>query len=96
VSRHPKPTNLADLAAYLRDFPAVTTTNFNGTVTDDIFVGADGTGFFFICVDGNETFLPINCRMGAAAAHESGVTIDDLGFTLTKFGKTIRVDYREE
>ena len=43
--------------------------------------------------NGQERFLPLNCRLGTAAQHEAGVTFDADGFTLTKFGRSIRVDY---
>lgn len=92
-----KPVNLAELVPYLVEHPMVRVSNLSGAITEEMFIRADSAGFWFeASVNEPLRFLPVNCRMGPAAAHESGVTIDDRGFTLAKFGREIRVDYRED
>jgi len=98
------PTSLSDLVDFLAQNPEVTFTNLDGSIEDSTFLRAEAGGLWFRrhgvtgFVPGSppEHFLPVNCRMGAAGQHESGVTFDAAGFVLEKFGRQIRVDYRVE
>ena len=91
------PESLRDLLDFLALHPEVTMTNLDGSIEHSAFERAEGSGLWFRrASDGHEHYLPVNCRMGAAAQHESGVTFDAAGFTLSKFGRDLRVDYRVE
>jgi hypothetical protein len=95
-----KPKSLKDLVPYLTENPMVCMYNLDGSYTEETFLREEASGLWFRRVFRGETkdhFLPVNCRLSdAAAKHEAGVTFDDAGFTLTKFGKSIRVDYQSE
>jgi hypothetical protein len=92
------PESLAQLVPFLTVNRHVTFTNFDGTVHQSTFARAEGSGLWFRRGhDNTEHFLPVNCRMTDASARaEAGVTFDAAGFTLSKFGREIRVDYEVE
>jgi len=92
-----KPISLQGLPDYLLLHPAVSVTNFDGTRETANFLDSYPNGMWFAREDGRDFFLPMNCHITEKASlAEAGIDIDDRRFSLTKFGKTIRVDYLEE
>lgn len=91
------PRSLRELIAFLGRRPRVVCTGLDQVVTEERFLRADGAGFLFRREDADgaprDVFLPVNCRQGAAGAHESGLAFDADGFSLTKFGRTVRYTY---
>jgi hypothetical protein len=89
------PASLRTLVDFLTASPYVRFTNFDLATQDKKFLREDAGGLWFVCDDGTHSYLPIDCRRTeAAAAAEAGVTFDMGGFTLTKVGHSIRVEYR--
>jgi hypothetical protein len=106
ATRTPAPKALNQLVEFLRAHPRVRVTNLDGSIETRTFHDSDrGSHGLWFRRDGQDAsvdesamaFLPVNCTMTAAAAMaESGVDLDDAGFTLTKFGRKLRVDYLRE
>jgi len=88
------PTSLRELLAFLARRPRVLYTGFDGATAPEAFSSAVESGLWFIRQDGEEQFLPVNCRLGRAAAAEGGLAFDGDGFTFTKFGRSVRYEYR--
>jgi hypothetical protein len=94
-----KPTNLKELILYLHSHPRVritgpTPSSRTPTTRIEEFTFYDQGRMWFNTTAGEPHFIPLNCSMtDRAAASEAGLTIDDEGFTVTKFGTPIRVEY---
>ncbi len=88
------PTNHKELLAYLDDHPCVRFTNFDGKVTIERFTRYENGCLWLMTETGTPHFLPLYCRLTPAAAQsEPGLTFDEDGFTFTKFGRRVRVEY---
>lgn len=96
-----RPQTMRDLVPYLTAHPDVEihrpehTSRRTGAVILQMrdvcrFSKQAGGGLWFVEPGGEEHYLPIDCGMTAA---ETGVELDEAGFTLTKFGLPIRVTY---
>lgn len=86
-----RPTKLAELAPFLEEHRfAVLTDLFGG---DEVvrFVRADPSGLHFLG-EIRSHYLPIRCG-GPGDRSETSVSLDDEGFSMTKFNRTIRVRY---
>jgi hypothetical protein len=88
-----KPQRLKDLIPFLQANPAVTIRHWNGTVTLEMFSRFEAGLLWHVNEAGEEHHLPIACGMAAAAPFETGLDFDDDGFSMTKFGHTLRFDY---
>lgn len=96
------PGRLRDLVPFLARRPYVRCDVLDGQAAIahpvvERFLREDAAGLWFVREDAagvaRDVFLPVNCRRGAAGAHESGLAFDPDGFTLTKFGRSIRYTY---
>lgn len=103
-----KPTSLKELFVHFAEHPRVRITDHHGVTTLNQYSSWFDGRLFFQKLD-TETdpgrtlvvdephFLPINCKLTDAASQaEAGITFDDTGFTFTKFGHSIRVEYVDE
>lgn len=94
-----KPTSLTEAIIYLREHPRVTVRGPDlplkgvAVTRDEEFVKYTHGGFWFRIPGQDPHFMPVACGLTQA---ESGLTFDCLGFTLTKFGIPIRVNYKED
>lgn len=97
----PRPKTLREVVRYLADHPEVeihrpehTSTRTGQVIPEERsrcrFRASAGGGLWFDASPGREHYLPIDCGMTEA---ETGVTLDEGGFTLVKFGIAIRVTY---
>jgi hypothetical protein len=92
-----KPKSLRELVVYLeQESPRVTIIGIHGEIDQCEFLRASPGGFHFVEVDSEkEHFLPMNCRLTDAASQaEAGMEFSENGFSLTKFNRTVRVEYR--
>jgi hypothetical protein len=93
------PRNLRDLVTYLAIHPYVRITgptpdSREPTTRDDRYLCWVDGRLWFQPEDGSPpNHIPIDCRMKAAASSETGLIFDGQGFTVTKFGVAIRVEY---
>lgn len=88
------PTNLKELIDYLTVRPRVIVrSDAPGLQGPRTFLRSSCGAMWFRDHLGAETFLPINCGLVDA---ETGIEIDPLGFTVTKFRRVIRFDYATE
>ncbi len=98
------PASLAQLLMWLNEHPAVL---YHGPTPDsaelvyrvEAFVRYT-EGRLWFAADARlhspfepDHFIPLDCRSGAAAEFETGIEFDGTGFTVSKFGTTIRVEY---
>lgn len=89
------PHNLTELVAFLTATPWLTVTSTIPGVQlgRRTFLRFESGRIWTRDELGRQTFVPIGCR---AHGDETGLTIDDRGFTIEKFGTRIRFDYAEE
>lgn len=95
------PTNLRELLAFLEASPRVRihgpTPGTKDFVTrTETFAGYEGGRLWFRPDPGQGSphFIPVSCTLTDQAARaEAGLAFDPAGFTLTKFGVAIRVEY---
>lgn len=91
------PSCLRDLVPFLSRRPYVRCEGLDQVVTDERFLREEAAGLWFLREDADgatrDVFLPVNRRQGRAAAHETGLAFDADGFTITKFGRSIRYTY---
>lgn len=86
------PTNLQELIAYLQVRPWVDATSDVAALQGRrrFLKAAGGALWFRNPLTRSDTFLPVNCGL---VDSETGIEFDDGGFTVLKFGKTIRFNY---
>lgn len=93
------PRSLRELVPYLMEHPRVRITGPTpespATVTRiETFLTASESRLWFQPEHGRMHFVPLSCNItDAALLSETGVTFDELGFTITKFNRSIRVEY---
>lgn len=87
-----RPKSLRDLVGYLTDHKFCELTDTRGRVEIVRFNRAADGGLWF---DGPKRshYVPVRCGVGEADLSETGVAFDPEGFSLTKFGVSIRVRY---
>ncbi len=85
------PTRLADLVAWLDEHRFCELTDPFGQVEIVRFMRAADGGLWFAGETRNH-YLPVRCGL-AGDRSETGVTLDPGGFTLSKFGKDVRLKY---
>jgi hypothetical protein len=94
-----RPTNLRELAAYLTANPRVRKTvprpaGLAPIVREESFLTFENGRLWFLAEGLAGTFIPISCTLTPQDAQaETGILFDEEGFTVTKFGASIRVDY---
>ncbi len=92
------PASLAQLLAWLSEHPHVRITGpvpWSAEIVsrDEVFLRY-GDGSMWFRNHRSDTHIPLHClRSEAAAASETGIEFDGTGFTVSKFGTTIRVEY---
>ena len=94
------PTSLRELVCWLQQNPHVRITSptpesAEPTVRDEAFVRMEDGRLWFVALNsGDGTSIPIVCMLSERAAQvETGLEFDAAGFTITKFGVPIRVEY---
>lgn len=91
------PKSVKELHDFLLENPRIKVTGIKGDVEMGTFTDTDAGGINYKDDSGLSHYLPVDChRTEAASKAEAGVDLDDGGFTLTKFGHSVRVDYVEE
>ncbi|HKI19186.1 MAG TPA: hypothetical protein VKA15_14975 [Isosphaeraceae bacterium] len=92
------PTNLRELVAYLEERPRVRITgpsphSLEPVMREELYLyWADGL-MWFQPFDGPPCHIFVGCKLKAAAGSATGLAFDAEGFTVTKFGVSIRVEY---
>ena len=94
------PTSLRELVGWLQQNPHVRITgptpeSAEPTVREEAFVRMEDGRLWFVALNsGACTSIPIVCVLSERAAQvETGLEFDAAGFTITKFGVPIRVEY---
>lgn len=88
------PTTLKELIEYLAVRPRViVSSDIPGLKGPRTFLRAACGSLWFRDHLGAESFMLLNCGLVNA---ETGIEIDPLGFTVTKFGRQMRFDYAIE
>jgi hypothetical protein len=96
------PTSVRELVRFLGHYPRVRITgptpdSREPVTRDETFLRLENGRLWFMPVqdDAKAHHIPIGCAITEAAAQaEAGITFDDAGFTVTKFGVPIRIEYQ--